>query len=135
MSERRDGRETGGQVPAQGADDAATADVEEEATVYVEAVKRVSRFSREFLATVIALLTTAFGVVVALAWNTALTKAVEESGLSEGEQVTSLFVYAVIITLLAVAVIIVLGRLASRIGAEPVQFTYPPKPAQPKDKD
>jgi hypothetical protein len=82
---------------------------------------------------VIALLTTAFGVVVALAWNTALTKAVEESGLSEGDQVLSFFVYAIIITLLAVAVIVVLGRLASRVGAQPIQFTYPVKPAPPKD--
>jgi Family of unknown function (DUF5654) len=135
MSERRDDRETEGQVPAQGPDDAVAAEVEEEAPVYVEAVKRVSRFSREFLATVIALLTTAFGVVVALAWNTALTEGLRQTGLSPAGKVLSFFIYAIVVTLLAVAVIIVLGRLASRIGAEPVQFTYPPKPAQPKDKD
>jgi xanthine/uracil permease len=133
MSERKDDRATGGQAPEEADGGLVAADDEEVAPVYVEAAKKVSRFSREFLATVIALLTTAFGVVVALAWNTALTKAVEESGLSEGDQVLSFFVYAIIITLLAVAVIVVLGRLASRVGAQPIQFTYPVKPAPPKD--
>jgi hypothetical protein len=133
MSERKDDRATEGQGPEAADGALVAADDEEEAPVYVEAAKKVSRFSREFLATVIALLTTAFGVVVALAWNTALTKAVEESGLSEGDQVLSFFVYAIIITLLAVAVIVVLGRLASRVGAQPIQFTYPVKPAPPKD--
>ena len=134
MSERKDDRETGGQAPADAADDAlVAADDEEEAPVYLEAAKKVSRFSREFLATVIALLTTAFGVVVALAWNTALTEGLKRTGLSPAGQVLSFFVYAIIITLLAVAVIVVLGRLASRVGAQPIQFTYPVKPAPPKD--
>jgi hypothetical protein len=133
MSERKDDRATEGQAPEAAQEALVAANDEEEAPVYIEAAKKVSRFSREFLATVIALLTTAFGVVVALAWNTALTKAVEESGLSEGDQVLSFFIYAIIITLLAVAVIVVLGRLASRVGAQPIQFTYPVKPAPPKD--
>ena len=47
----------------------ATPTPEEESAV-VDVVRRASRFSREFLATMIALVTTAFGVVVALAWNT-----------------------------------------------------------------
>jgi len=50
----------------------ATPTPEEESAV-VDVVRRASRFSREFLATMIALVTTAFGVVVALAWNTALS--------------------------------------------------------------
>jgi uncharacterized BrkB/YihY/UPF0761 family membrane protein len=133
MSEPKDDRTIEGRAPDAADEALVAADDQEEAPVYVEAAKKVSRFSREFLATVIALLTTAFGVVVALAWNTALTKAVEESGLSSGDQVLSFFVYAIIITLLAVAVIVVLGRLASRVGAQPIQFTYPVKPAPPKD--
>jgi small-conductance mechanosensitive channel len=89
----------------------------------VEAARAANRFTREFTATVIALVTTAFGVVVALAWNTALSKALER--LSHGAQVIGLFIYAIVVTVLAVVTIIVLGRLAGRIGADPIQFTYP----------
>ena len=89
----------------------------------IEAARRATRFSREFLATVIALVTTAFGVVVALAWNTALSKALAQ--LSKGAQIGGLFAYAVLITGLAVLAIVFLGRLATRVGAEPIQFSYP----------
>src|SRR5437588_11143758 len=85
-------------------------------------VSRASRFSREFLATMIALVTTAFGVVVALAWNTALSNALKE--LSKAYQIAGLFTYAVIVTIVAVLTVISLGRLAARIGAEPIEFKY-----------
>src|SRR5437899_10205143 len=88
-----------------------------------DVVRRAGRFSREFVATVIALVTTAFGVVVALAWNTALSKALAQ--LSKGAQIGGLFAYAVLITGLAVLAIVFLGRLATRIGAEPIQLSYP----------
>src|SRR6266536_1661267 len=39
----------------------------------MEAARKAGRFSREFVVTVISVVTTAFGVVVALAWNTALS--------------------------------------------------------------
>jgi fucose 4-O-acetylase-like acetyltransferase len=89
----------------------------------VDVVRKASRFSREFLATMIALVTTAFGVVVALAWNTALSKALAQ--LSKGYEITGLFVYAVLVTVIAVLTVISLGRLATRIGAEPIEFKYP----------
>lgn len=91
----------------------------------VEVAKRASRFSREFIVTVISVVTTAFGVVVALAWNTALSEALGR--LSKGAQIVGLFIYAVLITFLAVLVIIFLGRLATRMGAEPIQFALPAK--------
>jgi uncharacterized membrane protein YidH (DUF202 family) len=89
----------------------------------VEVVRRASRFSREFLATMIALVTTAFGVVVALAWNTALSKALAQ--LSKGAEIMGLFAYALLITIIAVFTVIFLGRLAARIGAVPIEFKYP----------
>jgi hypothetical protein len=98
----------------------------EEESPVIEVVRRATRFSREFLATMIALVTTAFGVVVALAWNTALSKALEQ--LSKGAQIIGLFIYAVIVTVIAVLTVVFLGRLAARIGGEPVQFTYPAAP-------
>ena len=95
----------------------------------VDVVRRASRFSREFLATMIALVTTAFGVVVALAWNTALSKALAQ--LSKAYQIAGLFTYAVIVTVVGVLTVIFLGRLAGRIGADPIEFKYP-SPGQPK---
>jgi small-conductance mechanosensitive channel len=91
-----------------------------------QAAGKANRFSREFLATVISLVTTAFGVVVALAWNEALSEALK--GLSRGAQLTGLFLYAVLVTILAVFIILFLGKLAGRIGAEPIEFKYPVKP-------
>ena len=95
-------------------------DEEEEVSPIVEVAKKATRFSREFIVTVIAVVTTAFGVVVALAWNTALSTAL--AGLSRGARITGLFIYAVVITFLAVLAIIFLGRLATRMGAEPILF-------------
>jgi hypothetical protein len=98
---------------------------DEEVSPIVEAAKRASRFSREFIVTVISVVTTAFGVVVALAWNTALSEALGR--LSKGAEIVGLFIYAVLITFMAVLAIIFLGRLATRMGAEPIQFALPPK--------
>jgi hypothetical protein len=89
--------------------------------------KTASRFSREFLATVISLVTTAFGVVVALAWNTAIQKWFEELFGTAG-QVAAQFVYALIVTFLGVVVIVYLGRLAARLGTQPVEFRFPGTP-------
>lgn len=91
--------------------------------------RKAGRFSKEFLATVISLVTTALGVVVALAWNTALSKLFERWFPGNG-QVVALFVYAVTITGIGVLVIVSLGKLAARIGAEPVEFKYPAKGKQ-----
>ena len=101
----------------------------EDTSAVVDVVRKANRFSREFLATMIALVTTAFGVVVALAWNTALSKALEQ--LSKANQIIGLFVYAVVVTVIAVLTVISLGRLAARIGADPIEFKYP-SPSQPK---
>ena len=94
----------------------------------IEAVtEKAGRFSKEFLATVISLVSTAFGVVVALAWNTAIQKWFERLFGSAG-QVAALFVYALIITFLGVLVIVYLGRLATRLGTQPVEFKFPGTP-------
>jgi TRAP-type C4-dicarboxylate transport system permease small subunit len=89
--------------------------------------KKASRFSKEFLATVISLVSTAFGVVVALAWNTAIQKWFEHLFGTAG-QVAALFVYALTVTFLGVLVIVYLGRLAARLGTQPVEFKFPGTP-------
>lgn len=92
------------------------------------AARQASQFSKDFLATVISLVTTALGVVVALAWNSALTGLFAEWFQDHpAAKVTALFVYALAITGIGVVAIIFLARLAARIGAEPIEFKYPAK--------
>jgi hypothetical protein len=91
-------------------------------------VTKTSRFSREALATMISLATAAFGLVAALAWNTAITAAFDEWLKTKGARISALFIYAVIVTLIGVTVIVLLARLATRINAEPVEFKYPGTP-------
>ncbi|MFL5798800.1 MAG: DUF5654 family protein [Actinomycetota bacterium] len=86
----------------------------------LEAARKAGRFSREFLVTVISVVTTAFGVVVALAWNTALSNWLK--GFSEDARTIGLFIYALLITFLAVMAIVILSRVARRIGADPIEF-------------
>jgi TRAP-type C4-dicarboxylate transport system permease small subunit len=85
-----------------------------------EAAKRASRFSREFLVTVFAVVTTALGFVVALAWNTALSTWLAQ--FTAGARIAGLFIYAVGVTFLTVIVIILLSRMARRLGAKPIEL-------------
>lgn len=66
-----------------------------------------------YLQTMISLASAAFGVVAALAWNSAITALVKEI-FGSGAQIISLFVYAIIITVIAVIVMVNLGKLAER---------------------
>ncbi len=71
-----------------------------------------------YLQTMIALASAAFGVVAALAWNGAITALVKQI-FGTGGQIVSLFIYAIIVTILAVIVMVQLAKLAER--------TAPPK--------
>lgn len=70
-----------------------------------------------YLQTMISLASAAFGVVAALAWNSAITALVKQI-FGTGGQIISLFVYAILITVIAVIVMVNLGKLAERT-AEP----------------
>ena len=92
-------------------------------------VKKATRFSREAVATMISLATAAFGLVAALAWNTAITAGFNEwLKHNDAGRISALFIYAVIVTLIGVVVIVILARLATRINAEPIEFKYPGTP-------
>jgi hypothetical protein len=91
-------------------------------------VLKTSRFSREFIATMISLASAAFGVVAALAWNSAITQLFAKVIENENDRIGALFLYALIVTLIGVLVIVLLGRVATRINAEPVEFKYPGLP-------
>ena len=72
---------------------------------------------KEVLKTIITLITTAFALVAGLAWNDAI-QALINTFLDPGNALTGLIVYAVIVTVIAVVVTIVLGRFADKAGVE-----------------
>ena len=70
-----------------------------------------------YLQTMIALASAAFGVVAALAWNSAITALVKQI-FGSGAQIVSLFIYAIVVTILADIVMVNLGKLAERTAPQ-----------------
>ncbi len=70
-----------------------------------------------YLGAMISLASAAFGVVAALAWNAAITELFKQV-LSAGSGVVGLFVYAVVVTIIAVFVMVNLANAAQRISKE-----------------
>jgi len=75
---------------------------------------------KETLKTMVTLATTAFGLVAALAWNGAIIGLFNEI-FGERSNLISLFVYAAIVTVIAVLVTSKLGKLAEKVGVEAEQ--------------
>lgn len=73
--------------------------------------------SGTYLGTMIALATMAFGVVAALAWNAFITALVTQV-MGEANGLIGLFVYAIVVTILAIVVIVWLGKMAERSGGK-----------------
>lgn len=70
---------------------------------------------REFFRTVSTLVISAFSLVAALAWNTAITNILQRYvALKPESNISSWIIYAVVVTLIAVIVTLYLGRLAKR---------------------
>ena len=70
-----------------------------------------------FLQTMITLASASLGLVAALAWNEAI-KAIIKEVLQTGESITGLLTYAILATVIAVVVVMMLGRAAARVGGE-----------------
>ena len=73
--------------------------------------------TRVILQTMITLAAASLGLVAALAWNEAI-KALIKTVLGEDDSLVSLFTYAILATLIAVVVLLVLGRAAARVGGD-----------------
>jgi hypothetical protein len=71
---------------------------------------------RVFVQTMIALASASLGLVAALAWNEAIKATLALLGF--GDNLAGLYAYAIIATVLAIAVLVWLGRVASRIGGD-----------------
>ena len=70
-----------------------------------------------YLATMIALASAAFGIIAALAWNTAITDLIK-TFLPAGKGLWPEFLYALIITIIAIIVMSSLGKIAERAGGK-----------------
>jgi hypothetical protein len=71
---------------------------------------------KAMIQTMISLASASLGLVAALAWNEAIKALLAE--LQLGDDLTGLFTYAIVATLVAVVVLIWLGKIASRIGGQ-----------------
>ncbi len=71
---------------------------------------------RAMIQTMISLASASLGLVAALAWNEAIKALLAMMDL--GDSLAGLFTYAIVATVIAVVVLVWLGKLASRIGGE-----------------
>lgn len=71
---------------------------------------------RAMVQTMISLASASLGLVAALAWNEAIKALLAELGL--GDNLAGLFTYAIIATVVAVAVLAMLGKLAAKVGGD-----------------
>ena len=69
--------------------------------------------NKEIIEKIAALLTAAFGLVAALAWNDAI-KAIFKQVFGTADSVPAMLVYAVVITVMAVVVTIWIGKAAEK---------------------
>lgn len=78
--------------------------------------KKKSPFHKEFLEQLITLSTSAFGLAAALAWNETIQEVVKEfiEPQLPGSGLLSKFIYAILVTLLAVLITYQLSHLAAQ---------------------
>lgn len=82
---------------------------------YKYVIIMASEISKMIMETMLTLITTAFAFVAGLAWNEAIQKLIEEF-YTAGGAVTGLLIYAVIVTIVAVVVTVLLARIAGKMG-------------------
>jgi Flp pilus assembly pilin Flp len=73
--------------------------------------------TKAIVQSMITLASAALGLVAALAWNEAIKAAMKEL-LGGDESLAALFTYAILATLVAVVVLVVLSRVAAKVGGE-----------------
>jgi hypothetical protein len=76
-------------------------------------------FAKMFIQTMLTMMSSAFGLVVALAWNEAIKQAMEE-GLEKGQEpsTSALFTYAIVATIIGVLFVLMLGWVAAKVGGK-----------------
>lgn len=71
---------------------------------------------RAMVQTMISLASASLGLVAALAWNEAIKGTLAKLGL--GEELSGLYAYAILATVVAVVVLVMLGKIAAKIGGD-----------------
>ena len=71
--------------------------------------------TKMIMETILALITIAF--VAGEAWNSAIQKLIENF-IGTGDALPSLFTYAIIVTIIAVIVTVLIARVAGKMGVE-----------------
>jgi TRAP-type C4-dicarboxylate transport system permease small subunit len=75
--------------------------------------------TRIIIQTMITLASAALGLVAALAWNEAIKETIT-SLLGKDEGLLGLYIYAILATVIAIVVLLILARAAARVGGEAV---------------
>ncbi len=84
----------------------------------IETPEKFEEFPLAIIKNIISLSTSGFGLVVALAWNELIKTSVEQyltPLIGEGGGIITLFVYALVVTTLAVLVTMELAKIQKRI--------------------
>lgn len=82
-----------------------------------QGLKRERAFYAELISQLLTLATSGFGLAAALAWNQAIQKFVKDfiEPSLPGSGLTSQFIYAILVTILAVIITYQLSRIASKL--------------------
>ena len=83
--------------------------------------KQATEVKGQVLQTIATLMTTAFGLIAALAWNETI-KAIILMYIPKGDGITGLLIYAVIITIIAVVATILIGRAIAKPAIQEVRI-------------
>jgi len=70
----------------------------------------------QIMETIAALMTAAFGLIAALAWNEAIRKLIDQY-FSAGDALMGLFVYAILVTVIAVVAGLIIARSLAKLKA------------------
>jgi hypothetical protein len=73
--------------------------------------------ARIFVQTMIALASASLGLVAALAWNEAIRTTIQQV-FGTDDSLAGLYTYAILATVIAIVVLVLLARIASRLGGE-----------------
>ena len=91
------------------------------ATQKLSPAQKERSFHRELFEQLLQLATAGFGLTAALAWNEAIKTVIEEyikPYTTTGSQLVSQMIYALIVTLLAVAITYQLTKLSQKFGSK-----------------
>jgi len=89
------------------------------ATQFNECIRRdaMSSLKMQILETIAALLTAAFGLIAALAWNEAIKELIAQY-FTAGDALMGLFVYAILVTIIAVIAGLIIARALAKLKAK-----------------